>query len=39
MSWENKVGFCPECGLAITPKDFITGSHDVVCEKQKSAIK
>jgi hypothetical protein len=39
MSWENQMGFCSQCGAAITANDFITGRHDVVCKKQKSAIK
>ena len=39
MSWGNQIGFCPQCKKPITPKDFITGAHDVVCEKSQGAIR
>jgi hypothetical protein len=31
------MGFCPQCKMQISIDDFISGGHDVVCEKQKSA--
>jgi len=37
MNWGNQMGFCPQCGKAISANDFISGGHDVVCKKQKSA--
>lgn len=37
MNWSNQQGSCVECGMTISTNDFITGVHDVVCEKQKSS--
>ena len=31
------MGFCPKCKMLISADEFISGGHDVVCEKQKSA--
>jgi len=32
MNWNNQPGFCPQCGMTISIKDFIDGVHDVVCK-------
>jgi hypothetical protein len=37
MSWGNQMGFCPNCKMQISIDDFISGGHDVVCEKSPSA--
>ena len=37
MDWNEQIGFCPSCKMQISANDFISGGHDVVCEKQESA--